>query len=307
MQEIKKAVPAIIDMIAMHAATDIAALFDVEMLGGSVQRTAAIQCRVVQALSECESPAPSQPILSAVVAQPHWIDCPQSALGGKTAREGYAANPEYASAAAPVTWKTLADKAVAVLGRHIEPGGISDKDALIELYGIFDGADYRAALASSPAAPTEQTDLSKRLRESAKLRTALYAQTPEFNRMLTDAADALDRAAAPTESIPFAWAYRTIGTGEWRATMDPHWATCIEGMESKPLFDRAMTDAEDAARYRWLRKDWCRKDVLNRFVPRHPVPQRDGGVMWCGCTREADYDSAVDASMSADAQSKGDA
>lgn len=30
-------------------------------------------------------------------SDPHWYDSPQSALGGKTAREGYAANPEYAN------------------------------------------------------------------------------------------------------------------------------------------------------------------------------------------------------------------
>lgn len=44
-------------------------------------------------------------------------------------------------------WKALADAAIAVLQRHIPPDGISDHEALNELYGIFDGSAYRAALA----------------------------------------------------------------------------------------------------------------------------------------------------------------
>jgi hypothetical protein len=45
----------------------------------------------------------------------------------------------------------LIDRAVAVLNQHIVPGGISDRDALSELYGIFDGPEYRAAIAAPPA------------------------------------------------------------------------------------------------------------------------------------------------------------
>lgn len=45
-------------------------------------------------------------------------------------------------------WRALADKAVTVLQRHAPPNGLSDQDALTELYGIFDGPEYRAALAS---------------------------------------------------------------------------------------------------------------------------------------------------------------
>lgn len=52
-------------------------------------------------------------------------------------------------------WKALADKAIAVLCRHIVPDGISDKEALSELYGIFDGPEYRAAL-DAPA-PTGES------------------------------------------------------------------------------------------------------------------------------------------------------
>lgn len=45
----------------------------------------------------------------------------------------------------------LIDRAVAVLNQHIVPGGISDRDALSELYGIFDGPEYRVAIAAPPA------------------------------------------------------------------------------------------------------------------------------------------------------------
>lgn len=65
---------------------------------------------------------------------------------------------EAAKGGEPVAWKSLADKAIEVLNRHIVPDGISDKDALSELYGIFDGPEYRAALATPPAptvAPSE--------------------------------------------------------------------------------------------------------------------------------------------------------
>jgi hypothetical protein len=48
--------------------------------------------------------------------------------------------------------QTILDKSVAVLQRHIEPdGGLSDHDALSQLYGIFDGPDYRAAKAALAA------------------------------------------------------------------------------------------------------------------------------------------------------------
>ena len=56
---------------------------------------------------------------------------------------------------APCSWKDLVDKAVEVLGRHIVPDGISDHDAMVELYGIFDGPEYREAIpaAGSGAVP----------------------------------------------------------------------------------------------------------------------------------------------------------
>lgn len=55
-------------------------------------------------------------------------------------------------------WKALADKAIAVLCRHIVPDGISDKEALSELYGIFDGPEYRAALATPSPTGGSQSD-----------------------------------------------------------------------------------------------------------------------------------------------------
>jgi hypothetical protein len=52
----------------------------------------------------------------------------------------------------------LIDRAVAVLNQHIVPGGISDRDALSELYGIFDGPEYRVAIAAPPAPILAQPD-----------------------------------------------------------------------------------------------------------------------------------------------------
>lgn len=46
--------------------------------------------------------------------------------------------------APPATVQTLIDRAVDVLQRHAPPDGLSDHDALSELYGIFDGPDFRA-------------------------------------------------------------------------------------------------------------------------------------------------------------------
>lgn len=71
---------------------------------------------------------------------------------------------EAAKGGEPGAWKSLADKAIAVLNRHIVPGGISDKDALSELYGIVDGPDYRAASQAADAQPVawvRETELAK--------------------------------------------------------------------------------------------------------------------------------------------------
>lgn len=215
----------------------------------------------------------SQPILSAGVAQPHWIDCQQSALGGKTAREGYAANPEYAIAAAPVTWKTLADKAVAVLGRHIEPGGIGDKDALTELYGIFDGPDYRAALASAPAAPTEQADsMAKAMNRIRELETALFEiSNPIANPVGNPWAfyEDVRKFAADAISIPFV----PMATPELAAQQ----ATKLTWPEVS-----AAANAANQSFGQWMPERW-----VQAFVTA--------------------YNGAVLASMSADAQSKGGA
>jgi hypothetical protein len=62
-------------------------------------------------------------------------------------------------------WRQLAEKAVEVLQRQIVPNGISDHEALVELHGIFDGPEYRAALAADrrrvaqPAAPVVDGEL----------------------------------------------------------------------------------------------------------------------------------------------------
>jgi hypothetical protein len=42
-----------------------------------------------------------------------------------------------------ITATTLVGRAVDLLQRHCHPEGLSDHDALTELYGIFDGPDYR--------------------------------------------------------------------------------------------------------------------------------------------------------------------
>lgn len=41
----------------------------------------------------------------------------------------------------------LVERAVSVLQRHAPPDGLSDHDALTEFYGIFDGPEYRIAIA----------------------------------------------------------------------------------------------------------------------------------------------------------------
>lgn len=56
-------------------------------------------------------------------------------------------------------------------------------------------------------------------------------------------------------------------------------------------------DARDAARYRWLRKDWVQPDPLNRWVPRSVTPQPNGSVLFSGVYSEREYDIAVDRAM----------
>lgn len=55
-----------------------------------------------------------------------------------------------------VAQSALVAKAVDVLQRHATPAGLSDHQALTELYGIFDGPEYRAARDKDPSAqPTK--------------------------------------------------------------------------------------------------------------------------------------------------------
>jgi hypothetical protein len=68
----------------------------------------------------------------------------------------------------------LIDRAVAVLNQHIVPGGISDRDALSELYGIFDGPEYRVAIVAPPA-----PDAGISWKES-EIKSALIAYALEF-------------------------------------------------------------------------------------------------------------------------------
>jgi hypothetical protein len=56
-------------------------------------------------------------------------------------------------------WRGLVDKAVSVLQRHIVPDGLSDHDALTELYRIFDGPEYRNALLTRTETQGEQEEL----------------------------------------------------------------------------------------------------------------------------------------------------
>lgn len=63
------------------------------------------------------------------------------ALAAPSPTADSSAAPSAGSAAA--AWKDLVDQCIAVLRRHIVPDGISDHDALSELYGILDGPAYR--------------------------------------------------------------------------------------------------------------------------------------------------------------------
>lgn len=45
----------------------------------------------------------------------------------------------------------LVQRAVRVLQRHAPPGGLSDHAAMSEMYSIFDGPEYRAAMGEEEA------------------------------------------------------------------------------------------------------------------------------------------------------------
>ena len=63
----------------------------------------------------------------------------------------------------------LVRRAVAVLQRHAPPDGLSDRDALSELYGIFDGPEYRAAMAKAGLDQREAALLAESPREDERL------------------------------------------------------------------------------------------------------------------------------------------
>lgn len=46
------------------------------------------------------------------------------------------------------SWKTIVNKAIEILQRHIVPDGISDSEAITELYGLLDGPELRAVQAA---------------------------------------------------------------------------------------------------------------------------------------------------------------
>jgi hypothetical protein len=54
-------------------------------------------------------------------------------------------------------FRALVEKAVEVLQRHAPPDGLSDHDALTELYGIFDGPEYRSACEARSAIEPPQS------------------------------------------------------------------------------------------------------------------------------------------------------
>jgi hypothetical protein len=58
--------------------------------------------------------------------------------------------------------RKLIDRAVYVCQRAIVPDGLTDKEAMSEMYGIFDGPEHRAAIADLPATDEE---MRKRVRD----------------------------------------------------------------------------------------------------------------------------------------------
>lgn len=63
------------------------------------------------------------------------------------AEQKSALSPLGAGTSAPVNgdgWKWFTDQAIAVLQQHIVPDGLSDRDALLKLYDIFDGPEFRS-------------------------------------------------------------------------------------------------------------------------------------------------------------------
>jgi hypothetical protein len=80
---------AISELLEVFDGPEYRAIGDVAQLDCDMRQSQAMsESKAVETLSKVGS-----------FTAPHWYDCPQSALGGKTAREGYAANPAYADPA----------------------------------------------------------------------------------------------------------------------------------------------------------------------------------------------------------------
>lgn len=69
-------------------------------------------------------------------------------------------------------WRSLVERAVEVLKRHVLPDGISDHDALNKLYGIFDGPKYRAV---ADVAQNQCDDRQRQAQSEAKTVTVAMA------------------------------------------------------------------------------------------------------------------------------------
>lgn len=102
---------------------------------------------------------------------PHWYDSPQSALGGKTAREGYAANPEYAHLQPVGASTVLTDERIEQVSHERDAlatairdaavkAGIARADAALTGPHLLMLADDMASVIAAQAgqvAPTEAT------------------------------------------------------------------------------------------------------------------------------------------------------
>jgi hypothetical protein len=127
---------------------------------------------------------------------PLWADeataAPVPRMGGNTNPSPLPASPESAptepvsrsvAAQGMSPWESMCRKAVAILNTHIVPDGISDHEALNELYGIFDSDEYRSTGA------IEQDRCDQRQAEEAMIDKTIG--------MLT----ASPKCAAPTEPV----------------------------------------------------------------------------------------------------------
>lgn len=104
-------------------------------------------------------------------------------------------------------WKWFADKAVDVLQRHIVPDGLSDHAALLELYAIFDGPEYR----DMGTIPQMDCDMRQAREASLRKQMEAYPVTPSSPSVsgTVDTNDlhrlAMDYRGAPISGAQAAW------------------------------------------------------------------------------------------------------